>query len=338
MPDDPVFRLPTPLVFAHRGGTKEKADSTLQAFEHAFNRGADVLEFDLLLTKDGVPLVWHGPDLGKVYNSEGKLLTGKYPWEFTWPELDGRAWVVDPTNPEDRSFDQRRRLLSLHQFALAIARLERVAQRPTPIPWNIEIKDIFSRAKATKLTQRRRRPRWGKRTFKNVFKILDRQPIARKILLAGALGPNLIRTERAMRKRSRRPERYALNLSMGEQARFRHLMSDQSPLNQVFMALAAGLATRRKTKSLQGRAFQTSHALLEQRLIDQVHRRGGAVHAFLTDFPGLPGIEDLQEPGFSDAVKRILDLGVDGVMTDRPERVVCIVDAWKQARLPPAAQ
>ena len=50
---DPILGLKTPLLFAHRGGAKEAPESTEEAFEHAVRHGADVLELDLRLSRDG---------------------------------------------------------------------------------------------------------------------------------------------------------------------------------------------------------------------------------------------------------------------------------------------
>ncbi|KAG8969050.1 hypothetical protein FRC03_004724 [Tulasnella sp. 419] len=44
---------------AHRGGYGLRPEETLHAFAYAMEVGADVLEMDMLFTKDGVPVIWH---------------------------------------------------------------------------------------------------------------------------------------------------------------------------------------------------------------------------------------------------------------------------------------
>ncbi|XP_048149221.1 lysophospholipase D GDPD3-like [Corvus hawaiiensis] len=46
---------------AHRGGAGERIENTLEAFEHAVNQGAALLELDVRRTRDGVAVVCHEP-------------------------------------------------------------------------------------------------------------------------------------------------------------------------------------------------------------------------------------------------------------------------------------
>ncbi|KAF8475631.1 glycerophosphoryl diester phosphodiesterase [Kalaharituber pfeilii] len=46
-------------VQAHRGGLGLRPESTAFAFAYALEIGANVLEMDMVFTKDGVPVIWH---------------------------------------------------------------------------------------------------------------------------------------------------------------------------------------------------------------------------------------------------------------------------------------
>ena len=48
---------------AHRGGRGETTEESLRAFAKALELGVTTLEFDVVLTKDGQPLVWHDPTI-----------------------------------------------------------------------------------------------------------------------------------------------------------------------------------------------------------------------------------------------------------------------------------
>ena len=48
---------------AHRGGRGENTEESREAFQHALDMGVTTLEFDIVLSKDGVPVVWHDPDI-----------------------------------------------------------------------------------------------------------------------------------------------------------------------------------------------------------------------------------------------------------------------------------
>jgi glycerophosphoryl diester phosphodiesterase len=48
---------------AHRGGRGETTEESLRAFAKALESGVSTLEFDVELSKDGQPLVWHDPTI-----------------------------------------------------------------------------------------------------------------------------------------------------------------------------------------------------------------------------------------------------------------------------------
>lgn len=61
----------TPLLIAHRGARREAPENTIPAFERALELGADGIEFDVVLTKDRVPLVTHNNDLSILTHFDG---------------------------------------------------------------------------------------------------------------------------------------------------------------------------------------------------------------------------------------------------------------------------
>ncbi len=52
-----------PLVIGHRGASGELPEHTLAAYERAIARGADYIEPDLVMTRDGVLIARHEPML-----------------------------------------------------------------------------------------------------------------------------------------------------------------------------------------------------------------------------------------------------------------------------------
>ncbi|WP_096291399.1 glycerophosphodiester phosphodiesterase [Mycobacterium ahvazicum] len=48
---------------AHRGGRGETTEESLRAFAKALELGVSTLELDIVVTKDGQPLVWHDPTI-----------------------------------------------------------------------------------------------------------------------------------------------------------------------------------------------------------------------------------------------------------------------------------
>lgn len=62
-----------PQVFAHRGGSALGPENTFAAFDHGLSLGADGLELDVHLSKDGVVVVHHDRTLDRTTNGRGPL-------------------------------------------------------------------------------------------------------------------------------------------------------------------------------------------------------------------------------------------------------------------------
>ncbi|MFW6271041.1 MAG: glycerophosphodiester phosphodiesterase family protein [Bacillota bacterium] len=62
------LEIPYPSIIAHRGASIEAPESTVPAFVRGRNRGADYLEADLQMTKDGKVIVFHDRDLTRTSN------------------------------------------------------------------------------------------------------------------------------------------------------------------------------------------------------------------------------------------------------------------------------
>lgn len=61
------------LVIAHRGASYDAPENTMAAFNRAVEMKADMIELDVLLTKDGVPVVIHDNDLFRLAGIREKV-------------------------------------------------------------------------------------------------------------------------------------------------------------------------------------------------------------------------------------------------------------------------
>ncbi|WP_345482713.1 glycerophosphodiester phosphodiesterase family protein, partial [Actinopolymorpha pittospori] len=78
-----------PVVWSHRGASKNAPEETTAAYERALADGADVLEGDLAQTKDGVLVVIHDNTLARTTNVE-EVFPDRAPWnvaDFTLAEI-----------------------------------------------------------------------------------------------------------------------------------------------------------------------------------------------------------------------------------------------------------
>jgi glycerophosphoryl diester phosphodiesterase len=95
----PVSAQPTTLYAAHRGGSLLWPENSLLAFRSALALGADYIEFDVHLSKDGEVVVIHDPTLDRTTTGSGPVR------ERTLAELralklrDRSALVTEETLP-----------------------------------------------------------------------------------------------------------------------------------------------------------------------------------------------------------------------------------------------
>jgi glycerophosphoryl diester phosphodiesterase len=94
--------LAEPFIIAHRGASGERPEHTLAAYESAIDQGADYIEPDLVLTKDGVLVARHENEIGGTTDVaehpefadrktsktiDGVVMTGWFTEDFTLAEL-----------------------------------------------------------------------------------------------------------------------------------------------------------------------------------------------------------------------------------------------------------
>src|SRR3546814_1163029 len=62
-----------PIVIAHRGASGERPDHTLASYRLAIEQGADFIEPDLVLTKDGVLVARHENEISETDRKSTRL-------------------------------------------------------------------------------------------------------------------------------------------------------------------------------------------------------------------------------------------------------------------------
>ncbi|AYR25808.1 glycerophosphodiester phosphodiesterase [Herbaspirillum rubrisubalbicans] len=81
---------PYPPILAHRGGGTLAPENTLAAFRTGLEHGYRAVEFDVMLTRDEVPILMHDPQRGRTLPGAGKIA------EADWAELrelEAGAWL-----------------------------------------------------------------------------------------------------------------------------------------------------------------------------------------------------------------------------------------------------
>ncbi|MBN1614823.1 MAG: hypothetical protein JW950_10185 [Deltaproteobacteria bacterium] len=312
---DPLFGLKTPLVFAHRGGAGEAPESTEEAFRHAaIQAGVDVLEIDLQVVKDREIVVWHGPELDNVHDG-ARLLTGSDIRDMDFhAELKDRAWVVHPNRTEKLEKSTERRLLTLEDFLGLLKTMERElkdAGRPRILQLNIELKEGKGKC-ATGA--------WMP-VMAKLFDLLDRENPERGIVLAGAAQEIVDAIRAEISRRKARP--YVANVSPEEQLGFHAFMSDG--IHTLLFCLYGMISLESKDPPPGPYAFETYYRFCSRDLVERIRADGGGLYPFLTEIEIFPAVDTAADDRLKTVLKELIDLGVDGVMTDYPAKVVRVL-------------
>lgn len=77
------------IIIAHRGASAYYPENTMIAFEKAMEMGAEMIELDVMLSRDGVPIVFHDAKLNKHTN--GSSYVDLYTLEEL-KKLDAGSW------------------------------------------------------------------------------------------------------------------------------------------------------------------------------------------------------------------------------------------------------
>jgi glycerophosphoryl diester phosphodiesterase len=298
---DPVFDLPTPILFAHRGGNREAPESTEMAFCHAIcHANVDVLELDVQLTRDKQFVVWHGPKLDNVRIEDQPMnpceRQRRKIHEYDWDELEGKAWVADPVPcPGGCAMLRKVPRLPQRQLMLLTTFLDKFRCHPL----NIELKESV-----------------GVEDLPRFIRILDNAPVcpdqgaARRTILVVSQSGSLLHSFR------------------NHQCGYPTGSSILGNLATVFRSWVLPVPS-----DMRGRALQTSDFWIRcaagQQIVERVHSDGGAVHVFVSNFLG-HSLDDHITDDNCHAIQELVHSGVDGIMTARPRWVHGVIDGGKE--------
>lgn len=139
-----------PIVVAHRGASGYRPEHTLAAYELAARMGADYIEPDLVITKDGALVARHEPEIGGTTDVadhpefagrkttkllDGVAVTGWFAEDFTLAELKTlRAKERIPDlRPHNTAYDGLFEIPTLQEVIGLSRRLSRELHRPIGI-------------------------------------------------------------------------------------------------------------------------------------------------------------------------------------------------------------
>lgn len=264
-----TFLAGAPLLFAHRGGSLLAPENTLEAFRASVDVwGADILEMDVHLTRDGELVVIHDPSVDRTTEGRGRVS------DLTWGEvreLDAGFHFLDLQGHP--SFRGR---------GVKIPRFSDLLDALPGIRMNVDAKD---RAAAPELV-----------------KLLKRRGEEHRVLLAASEGEWV---------------RSGFLGYRGPTSATRR----QIQLFYLLHRLPGGGPYTPRTDALQIPFIWEGRQVTTPRLIREAHRRNIPVHVWTIDD--------------RETMEILLDWGVDGIQTDRPDILARVLHEKRGRPLPP---
>lgn len=302
-----------PLIIAHRGASGERPEHTLDAYRLAIDQGADVIEPDLVSTKDGVLICRHEneisgtTDVGTIpkwasrkttKTIDGQAVTGWFAEDFTLAEireLGARERMPDvrPLNDRANGFQ----LLPTLQEVIDLAK-QQSALKGRPIGIYPEMKHpTYLRTQGFDLVEmllealnRNGLPSRGAPVFIQCF---EAEPLKR---VKGRTRADIVQ-----------------------------LTSSRNMITPEAIKEVATYAT----------GFGVEKSLASKALVDQVHAAGMVIHPWTFRLensslpPDLRRGTDRNAPGdIITDITRCLDMGVDGLFSDFPGLAYQAREAW----------
>lgn len=280
---------------AHRGGRGLAPENTLAAFERALEIGVSTLELDVALTADGVPVIVHDPALNPALtrDASGAFLSATGPAVHTLSLAQLQTYDVgrlDPASKYGQPFASQaprdgQRIPALRELFALTQQLAAVDLR-----FNIEAKTDPTAPSATAPVERLVQAIWTEVETAGLAERVTLQSFDwRAQVLAAQLSPQLSRAWLTSPRTLRNP-RWTRGLRLQDFA--------GSVPRMVKAAAADGSGPA---------IWSPAFADLTQEQVREAQGLGLQVIPWTVNAP--------------DDLARVMDLGVDGIITDYPDRL-----------------
>jgi glycerophosphoryl diester phosphodiesterase len=260
----PYFAVPTPIVIGHRGCAGEAPENTLPAFERGLADGAAILESDVHVTRDGVPVLVHDPDVDRVTDGSGHVAA------HTLAELQrlDAGHHFSPDGGISHPFRGR---------GVRIPSFEQALQAFPGARFNIELKDPAPGAAEATLD------------------VVLRQRREDLTLLTAGDSELMLRLRTAIDARQARVAQGASTADIVE----------------LIRSAQEGRAPRSPAMAVQVPREFAGAPLVSRAFVDHAHANDIQVHVWTINTAA--------------EMAELLDLGVDGIVTDLPARLVGVI-------------
>jgi len=290
----PARRLTPFDIEAHRGGRARRPENTLPAFADALSMGVDTLELDMAVTRDGVVVVSHdrglNPDLARA--PDGRYIATGIPFvKLTSAQVQQYdVGQIRPGSAYAARFPQQLAVpgTRIPTLAAVFALVRRSGDRHVRL--NME----------TKIDPNHPEESLDPPHFVSaVLDLLQREKFADRVVIQSFDWRTLL----LLQKQAPGIPTVYLTQQTGPDANVS--AAAPSPWTAGFDPRSHGGSVPRTIKAAGGNIWSPYHGDVDARSISEAHQLGLPVIVWTVNQP--------------DDMARLIDLGVDGIISDRPD-------------------
>ena len=311
------------VVVAHRGSSGYLPEHTIPAIAMAHAQGADYIEQDVVLTKDSIPVVLHDIHIDSVTD-----VARRYPER---KRADGRFYAIDFTLAELKQLAVSERFDPRTGEAVFKSRFP-VGKGAFQIPSledELQVVQGLNRSTGREagVYPEIKEPAWHRKEGKDISRIVI-DVLARygyrtktdKVFLQCFDSEEVKRIRGELGYKGRLIQLIESGMGTGNSAAFDRLRTREGLAELAKVADGIGPALNDVFRPADGGWRPTS-------LVADAHAAGLAVHPYTFRADALPpGIAS-----FEDLLRMFLvDVGVDGLFTDHPDRAVAFLSAFRR--------
>ena len=279
---------------AHRGGRALRPENTLPSFANALSMGVDTLELDMGVTRDGIVVVSHerglNPDLAR--GPDGKYISAGIPYvKLTLAEV--KKYDVGQIRPGS-------------DYAARFP--DQLAIPGTRIPTLAEVFDLVRRSGdqhvrlniETKIDPTHPEESLDPQSFvTTVLDLLRREHFTDRVMIESFDWRTLLLVQKQA------PEIPTVYLSQVQQPEENIYLDKSSPWTAGFDPVKYGGSVPRAVKAAGGRIWSPIYEDVTASSIAEAHGLGLPVIVWTVNDPN--------------DMSRLIDMGVDGIISDRPD-------------------
>jgi glycerophosphoryl diester phosphodiesterase len=295
-----------PILIAHGGGNKEFPDNTLEAFYNAYSVDPNVMmETDVSITKDGVVILSHDTTLDRKTNATGAIID----WNYT--DLISEKVDFGYTNQaEDDDYE----LGEVRHFTNEAGDMVYPRDVKMNLPEGILRDDeIFLATRLEDLlicfpnnrinVEIKQSGKVGIDALKEIIRLVEKYDAYDRVVLA-SFHTELYEQFKTMKEIGRVPENFMF--SPGTAGVVKYYLLQTLRLDSLFSD---------KICVLQLPTEELGVRMATERIVNNAHAHNIAVHYWT--------VND------EDEMRYLIELGVDGIMTDYPHRLQKVLDEYR---------